>query len=56
MCVCFSQESIHCYLSIKFTKRMTDEAQHMENNLREVYQSQCLLHPIMIIKRMELKA
>jgi len=35
---------------------MTVEAKHTENISRQVYQSRCLLHPIMIIKRMRWKA
>jgi len=53
VCVFFSHESIHCYLTTKFTKHMTAEAQNTENIFREVYQSRCLLHPIMIIKRLK---
>ena len=56
VCVYFSHESVHCYLTMKFMKQVTVEAKHTENILRQVYQSQCLLHPIMIINRIRWKA
>ena len=56
VCVFFSHEIIHSYLTMKFTRHVTVEAKHTENILRQVYQSRCRLHPIMIIKTMRWKA